>query len=488
MRLKVRKFQLKAGKPIAFVHQKDAEKLNINVGERIEISYKDSMTIGIVDVVSGFIKSGEIALSEQITNKLKLKSKYVNIGLGEYPKSTKFLKKKLNCIPYKKSEIKKIINEIVKGSLTEAEVAYFISGINYCGMNLEETKYLTEAIFESGKKIKWKQKNIADKHSIGGVPGNRTTPIVVSICSAVGIIMPKTSSRAITSAAGTADVIESIAKVNLSIDELKSVVKKTGACLAWGGSLGLAPADDKIIQTSKIIRIDPEPQLLASILAKKLSVGSKFVLIDIPHGSGAKVSLSKARSLKDKFIKIGKKLGLKIRVLLTDGSQPIGNGIGPILEVRDILKVLRREDSPKDLENKSLKLAGELLEMVGKAKNGKGRKKALEILNSGKAYKKFEEIIKAQSGSFKYLEFAKYKHEIKFKKSGKVKSINNKDINYLTRLTGCPLDKKAGIYLHKHKRDKIKKGETIITIYSESKHKLNQALNFYKIQKPIRLG
>ena len=178
--------------------------------------------------------------------------------------------------------------------------------------------------------------------------------------------MPKTSSRAITSAAGTADVIETLAPVNFSASRLQSIVRKVGACLAWGGALGLAPADDKLIQIEKKLNIDPEPQLLASILSKKLAVGSTHVLIDIPYGSGAKVSNEEARKLSIKFLKLAKQLGLKMKVMLTEGSQPIGNGIGPILEMQDVLRVLKRDNAPRDLEAKSLKLAGAIIEMLGK--------------------------------------------------------------------------------------------------------------------------
>src|SRR3989344_4496891 len=175
---------------------------------------------------------------------------------------------------------------------------------------------------ESGKVISWGNREVADKHSIGGIPNNRTTPIVVSICASHGILMPKTSSRAITSAAGTADVVEVLANVELSDKELKKVVLKTNACLVWGGSLGLAPADDKLIKIERALNLDPESQLLASILSKKLAAGSKFVLIDIPYGHGAKVSREEAAKLGRRFISLARKFRIKIKVVLTDGSHP----------------------------------------------------------------------------------------------------------------------------------------------------------------------
>lgn len=489
MKLKIKSFRIKAGKPVAFIHARDAARLDIHPGERIKIRYKKKADTAIIDTVKGFLSAGEIALSEKIISSLNINVKdSVDIEPSKKPESARIIQSKIKCEKYTKPELKKIILDIVNNNLKEAEIAYFVSGVNHCGMTLEETKFLTEAIFETGKRMKWKSKCVADKHSIGGIPGNRTTPIVVSICASAGVIMPKTSSKAITTASGTADTIGAIAKVDFSLPQLRKIVRKTGACLVWGGSLGLAPADDKIIQIEKVLNLDPEPQLLASILSKKLAGGAKFVLIDIPYGPGAKVSKKQALNLRTKFQKLAKELGLKIKVILTDGSQPIGNAIGPILEIKDILRVLKRDNSPKDLEKKSLLLAGEILEMVGKARKGQGINLAKKILDSGRAFKKFEEIIKAQSGSINgNLRAANFQHTIRAKRNGRIANLDNKGLNYLARLAGSPVDKSAGLYLYKHKNERLKKGDKILTIYSKSKNRLNEAKNFFKKTKPIIL-
>lgn len=488
MKLGVKIMRFSAGKPIAFLSKKDAEVLDLHAGERVLIKHNSSTMIAVADIADDFVRRGQVALSEEILSRLHLSSKSkVEIFLTVTPKSSSVLQGRIHCKPYSKEELVKIINDIVNNALTEAEVAYFISGVNYCGMSLEETRYLTEAIYENGKHLTWKSNKVIDKHSIGGIPANRTTPIVVSICAAAGLIMPKTSSRAITSAAGTADVIETIAKVDLPLSKLKSIVNKTGACLAWGGALGLAPADDKLIQVEKMLNLDPEPQLLASILAKKLAVGSKLVLIDIPYGNGAKVTHAEALRLKKKFIQLGSKLGLKIKVALTKGNEPIGNGIGPALEMRDVIRVLKREDGPKDLERKSVYLAGLILEMAGKSEKGRGKKLAQQILDSKRAYGKFEQIIKAQNGKVISPKVAKFSEPISINKKGTIKSIDNHKINFIARLAGCPIDKGAGLYLHKHVGDKLVDGEAIVTVYSESKIKLKEATSFFKLNCPIIL-
>ena len=489
MRLKLKLFKIRTDKLVAFLNEKDAAKFGLHTGERIVLGTNSHKIIAVVDIAKGFIKKGEIAISEEVLEKLPLKpNDYVDVSLPPTPSSSNILQGIETCKKYTQDDLRKIMRDIVNNSLADSEVAYFVSGVSHCGMSLRETVYLTKAIFETGQKISWGKIKTADKHSIGGIPGNRTTPIIVAICASAGVVMPETSSRAITSAAGTADTVESIAKVDLSIKELKRIVKKTGGCLAWGGSLGLAPADDKLIRVEKLLRLDPKPQLIASILAKKLAAGSKYILIDIPYGEGAKVNHNDAKKLKLTFEEISHMLKLKIKVVLTDGSQPIGNGIGPTLEMNDVIKVLQRNNPPKDLEEKSILLAGMILEMTGRAGKNQGAGKARQLLDSGKAFEKFLEIIKEQKGDINSIKIAPYSYTVISKKPGKVAHIKNHEISYLARIAGCPLDKKSGLYLYKHKHERVAKGEKIMTIYSESKHKLNEAIRFYKKSAPIILS
>ena len=480
MKLKVRILKFLAGRPVCMIHEETAKKMSLHVDNRVYVKKGKRKIISIIDTVSGLIKENEVAVSDEIVKYLKLKKENnVEVELTSSPRSIDLIKKKLKGEELNNKEIYEIIKDISRNALTEAEIAFFIAAVHSKGMSLTETKHLVNAMVKSGSQIKLRGK-VADKHSIGGIPGNRTTPIVISICASLGVIMPKTSSRAITSAAGTADVIETLAKVDFSIKEIKKIIKKTNACFVWGGALGLAPADDKIIRIGRIAKIDSTSQLLASILSKKISVDSKYILIDIPYGKTAKVSKREAKNLKNKFLNLGRKFDLKLEVVLTDGKQPIGNGVGPVLEMQDILKVLKRKDSPKDLENKSVMLAGKILEMVGKVKKGKGEKTAREILDSGKAFEKFQEIIKAQKGNIKKLKLGEYIYKIKSKRKSKIKSIDNKLINSLARSAGCPEDKSSGIYLYKKVGEAVEKKEIVLTVYATSKEKLKHAKKFYK--------
>jgi AMP phosphorylase len=413
----------------------------------------------------------------------------VDVNLASPPKSMEFIKDKLNGGKLKSIEIHSIIKDVVNNSLSDSEIALFVSAMYRHGMDFKETISLIDAILKTGNELKLRGKYIADKHSIGGVPGNRTTPIVVSICAVAGLTMPKTSSRAITSAAGTADVIEAIAKVEFEVKDLKKIIKKTGAFMVWGGYLGLVPADSKIIRVEKSLKIDPMAQMIASIMSKKLAVSSKYIVIDIPYGRGAKVDKKRALTLKRKFERLGRHFGMKIKCVLTDGSQPIGNGVGPVLELIDIVDILDpRLNGPKDLEDKAIFLSGQLLELTGKAKKAKGALMAREILDSGKAFDKFKQIIAAQEGDLRRLKLAKLKHTLVAKRAGKIKEINNKKITSLARITGCPLDKQCGLYLHVLKNERVKKNQPLITVYSNSKPRLNEAIRFFKEEKPIKLG
>lgn len=493
MKLKVRFLKWSTGAPVALLNNETAEKVGVHSLDRVVIktgigAQKQISTI--VNTIMGTVRKSEIAVSCELRQALGLKSgQEVDVVFAPTPNSLGLIKKKLENQRLKRNEIKEIIQDVVGNSLSDSEIALFVSAMYRNGMSMKETVYLIEAMIKTGNQLDIKDRVLSDKHSIGGIPGNRTTPLVVSICAAAGLTLPKTSSRAITSPAGTADVIETIAKVEFSMKDLKKIIYKTNACLIWGGALGVVPADEKIIKIEKVLKIDPRAQLLASIMSKKIAMGSKYVLIDIPFGKGTKVSKKEAKELQRKFVAIGKHFHMKVKCVLTDGKQPIGNGIGPVLELIDILRVLEPKiKGPKDLEEKSIFLSGKLLELAGRAKKGKGELLAREMLYSGRALEKFKQIIKAQGGSFKNIKLSKFKKDILSTKSGEVKDIDNKLINSLARTAGCPADKQSGLYLYKHLGDKIKKGEPIVTLYAESKARLNEAEKFYRKSRPIKIG
>ncbi len=490
--MKAKSIKLSAGRPVAILHEKKAKELNLHVDEKVIVECKNKKAVAIIDTARGAFNKEEVILSEELIERLGIRDSNQIVDLLPMAelKSSRYIREKIKGLPLTEEKIYEIIKDIVDNRLTEAEIAYFVSAVYINRMSLEETAYLIKAIVKTGKRLELRNRIIADKHSIGGVAGNRTTPIVVAICATVGLTMPKTSSRAITSAAGTADVMECITNVEFSVEEIKRIISKVGACLVWGGALGLAPADDKIIQVERLLYLDPEAQLLASILSKKISVGATHLVIDIPCGKSAKFSPEEGKELAKKFDYLCSKFKIKCRTVITNGSEPIGNGIGPVLEILDVISLLNRDENrPLDLEEKSLNLAAALLELTGKAKNGRGFKLAYKILDSRMALKKFEEIIKAQNGSEKpkKLGLGKYKKEILSPKAGTIKEIDNKKINSIARIVGCPADKGAGIYIQKHCQSRVNKNEHIATLYAENEKKLNYGLRLFNELEPIKV-
>lgn len=489
MRLTVKDMDIATGDVlVAIINEKDALKLDIHTLDRIKIKKGNKIETVIVDIAESkkAVPEGSIGVFEEVIESLRLREgDTVSITLARKPWSLRYIKKKLDGGVLNKNEIYQIVWDIIHNKLDHTELTYFVAACYTHAMNIKETTHLTKAMAYQGDILKIRGYPIMDKHCVGGVPGNRTTMVIVPICAAAGLIIPKTSSRSITSPAGTADTVEVLTNVSFSIKEMKGIVEKTNACMVWGGALNLAPADDYIIKVEKPLGIDARSQLLASVMAKKASVSATHVLIDIPYGSGAKIETKeKALKLKRNFLRLGNELGMVLKVILTDGSQPIGNGIGPALEARDVLWILKNDArAPHDLRKKSLKMAGYMLEMGGKAGKGKGFKLALRFLKEGMAYAKMVEIIKAQGGKETKPEdipLGKFYYDVKAKKTGRIDAIDNNAVSRIARVVGAPKDKGAGIYLYGHVNDMVKKGEKLFTIYSNNKDKLNYAKSIYE--------
>lgn len=487
MKLKARHLKWSTGRPIVFLEEETAKSLGAFVGNRLLIKNKKELGV-VVDITKGVIRPDEIGLSKEVNAILKtFPGEKLDARLLPSRKSDEYIRKKFNGEKLTEEEIQTIVLDIVQNNLTEVEIAYFVSGQKLNGMDNEEVYYLTKAMIETGQELDFGKLVISDKHCIGGVAGNRTTPVLVSICAALGLIIPKTSSRAITSAAGTADVIETIANIEVDWKDLKRIIQKEGACMIWNSDIKLSPSDDKIIRVEKILNLDIYSQLVASVLSKKISMGSKNIVIDIPYGKGSKVEeLAVARKLRRSFLDVGKRFGINLKVVFTDGRLPVGGGIGPVLEMKDILKVLRNEkDAPKDLKEKSIFLATELLKLNGVKR---AKKKARAVLKSGEAYEKFKRIINAQNKKDDFdkrvgdLTVGEFQETIRGWSGAKMLRVHNKKVNELCRILGAPDSKGAGVYLHK-KKGRLKKGAELVTLYSDSKARLQQGLDYFWQEK-----
>lgn len=476
--------------PVVVLNREACAELDFHLGERVKVTNPKNgrEVIAVVDFYDNKkLRKDTIALMEEVSALLGIKEGMrVQISREDSPVSLSYIKGKLNGRTLTATEIATIIEDIVKGRITSIEMTYFVSACYAHGLSTSEVIALTRAIVETGEKLDLRaspQEHIYDKHCVGGVAGNRTTMCVIPIIAAYGLKIPKTSSRAITSPAGTADTMEVLAEVSLSAEKLQQVVQSTNACIVWGGALNLAPADDKILRIEHPLSIDTDGLMLASILAKKFSVGSTDILIDIPVAEHAKVKTwSRARLLRKQFTTIGRALGMNIKIILTDGSSPIGNGVGPLLEAIDVLKVLRNDiDAPKDLRAKTILMATELLAMhLGNRK--KAQQAVVELLQSGRAYEKFMDIIAAQ-GKKKLPQLAKFHHTFTAQRKGVVRAINNHDISRMARFCGAPKTKEAGVYLHKKVGDIVQVGDALVTLYANNEQSLDYAKEYYEKNK-----
>jgi len=413
---------------------------------------------------------GEVGLSQEAFQQLGLpEGAEATVAHAKPPTSLHAVHRKIAGERLSYPDYEAITRDIVEHRYAKIEMAAFLVACSETGMEREEVLHLTRAMVNSGEKLDWHETLVADKHCIGGIPGNRTSMLVVPIVAAHGMFIPKTSSRAITSPAGTADTMEVLAQVELPPDRLNEIVRTQRGCLAWGGTARLAPVDDILISVERPLSLDSPGQLVASILAKKLAAGSTHLLIDIPMGPTAKVrTQAGALRLRKLFEFVGDRLGLQLEVMITDGHQPIGRGIGPVLEARDVMQVLENDpNQPRDLREKALQLASRILEFDPDVRGGQGYTLARDILESGRALDKFRAIVDAQGARDGSWEVGRLHNVVAADRDGRVATIDNQRMAQIARLAGAPMDKGAGVDLYKKVGDKVRQGEPLYAIHAE---------------------
>ncbi len=372
-----------------------------------------------------------------------------------------------------------LMRDTVNNRFSDIELAAFVTACAGERLDHGETLALTRAMVDVGQRIDWGGGVVLDKHCVGGLPGNRTTPIVVAIVAAAGHRIPKTSSRAITSPAGTADAMEVMAPVALDLAAMRRVVEQEGGCIVWGGNVRLSPADDILIRIERPLDFDSDGQLVASILSKKVAAGSTHVLIDMPVGPTAKVrSLDSAMSLQARMLTTALALGLTITVLQTDGTQPVGFGIGPALEARDVLQVLRGDPrAPVDLRERALLIAGGVLDLVPGATPGEGLQIARAVLDSGRALRKFQAICLAQGG-FSEPVIAPHRRPVLATRTGTIRTIDNRRLARIAKLAGAPGSASAGVDCYRRLAERVQAGEPLFEVHAQSAGELGYALDY----------
>lgn len=448
---------------------------------RVEVAVNGHRLIATLNVVHGdFLSPQEAGLSEAAWRLL-----HANEGdevLLRHPaplESMGHVRAKVYGRRLTDAAIHAVIDDVAHGRYSDLQLAAFVTACAGDRLDLAETVALTRAMVDVGERIDWGAGPVMDKHCVGGLPGNRTTMVIVPIVAACGLRMPKTSSRAITSPAGTADTMETVAPVALRVAQIRRVVESTGGCIVWGGSVRLSPADDVLIRVERPLDLDSQGQLVASVLSKKSAAGSTHVLIDMPVGPTAKVrSAEAAAELAHQLEQVAAAIGLRVRVIQTDGLAPVGRGIGPALEARDVLAVLRgASNAPADLAQRSLQLAGELLEFGGAVPRGQGFALAQAVLRDGRAWRKFQEICEAQGG-LREPPLAAYQRDVAATRSGSVIAIDNRRLARIAKLAGAPKSACAGIDLHVRSGDFVERGQPLYTLHAASPGELAYALDY----------
>ncbi len=449
---------------------------------KILVSVNGARLLAVLNVVddNAIVQPGELGLSHQAFKHLNVaEGTLVTVNHAEPPKSMDAVRRKINGERLDQADFDDICNDIVETRYSKMEMAAFLVATGQNNLDRDELLYLTQAMLQTGERMDWHESLVADKHCIGGIPGNRTSMLVVPIVAAHGMLIPKTSSRAITSPAGTADTMEVLSNVNLKPVQLLDIVQRERGCLVWGGTANLAPIDDMLISVERPLGIDSQGQMVASILSKKLAAGSTHLIIDIPVGPTAKVRhMRQALALRKLFEFVGDRLNIHLEVMITDGRQPIGMGIGPVLEARDVMQVLNNDQqAPTDLRQKSLQLAGRIIEFDPDVRGGQGYAIARDILESGRACAKMNNIIKAQGEKKIDLQPGKLCFQVCADRDGIVTDIDNFQTAKIARIAGAPMDKKAGVDLFKKLGDKVSKGEPLYQIHAEFPADFNFAQN-----------
>jgi len=450
---------------------------------RVWVEIGNRRIVATLLVVTGndLLATGQAALSESAWRTLQPRpGELATFRHADSPQSAHSIRAKVYGHALGREQYAEIMRDAVSGTLSDLELASFLTACSSHAMGDDEITALTLAMTDAGQRLEWHNGPILDKHCVGGLAGNRTTPIVVAIVAACGGTIPKTSSRAITSPAGTADTMETLAPVELSLAVMRRVVEREGGCVVWGGSVGLSPADDVLIRVARVLDFDSTAQLVASVLSKKLSAGSTHVLLDLPVGPTAKVrSTPAAESLGRSLVAVADAVGLKVRLHVSDGTQPVGRGIGPALEARDLLAVLEcRNDAPLDLRDRALDLAGAVLELGG-TPTGEGRERARRALDNGDALRKFEAICEAQGGR-RVPPIAAFQQTFVAEREGIVRALDNRVLSKLAKLAGAPGSAAAGIELHVRAGDRVSRGQPLMTLHATTPGELEYAMSYLR--------
>ena len=402
-----------------------------------------------------------------------------------------------------KDEIEYFIEGYTNDKIVDYQASALIMAIYLNGMTKQETTDMTIAMANSGEQLDLSKLDeiIVDKHSTGGV-GDKVSLILLPLVASLGVPVAKMSGRGLGFTGGTVDKLESIPGYQTGIDIHNFVenVEKVGISMI-SQTLNLAPADKKIYSLRDSIScVESIPLIASSIMSKKIASGAQKIVLDVTCGSGAFMqSKERAEELANEMIEIGKLANRETVCILTNMDEPLGYAVGNSLEVIEAIQSLKGE-MPEDVKEVVLELGAYMVKLAGKGEDIEENKpKLLENIENGKGYEKFIQLVENQGGESSYIKDtnlfpkANYIEKVDCQKDGYIQSMNAKEIGKIVCDLGAgrirkedSIDNAVGIVLNKKVSDKVEKGDTLVTIYANSKEKLEEAKK--KLLEVIKIG
>ena len=487
MELEVRNYDLDTSEPTVLMHDDDCLVLGVAEGDRVRIS-GGSAAIAIVSVSDTLVSPGTVLVPPSVQERAGVAvGGMAEVAVSHSPESVRYIREKMDGKRLDPEKISQLVADVVAGRLSRIEASAWLTALYIRGMDTSEIAAYAKAMAESGDRISFGSDRVFDFHSFGGLPGNKITPIVVSIVAAAGLRMPKLSSRAISSACGTADFVETFCRVDLDTEDVRRITEEVGGVFSWTGATDLGPAGDRMITVQRPLGVDPRPQMLASIMSKKIAAGATDLVMDIPMGTESKVpTLEEARSYARDLMDLGEALGTRVECAITYAEQPLGTAVGPVLEARECMEVLERRPGHDDVADKACVCAGLVLGMAG---YHDGAAEARGILESGAAHRKFREIVGAQGGdpevTSEDMVPGPLSETIVADRSGFVRRLSNRAVVEVAKAAGAPGDKGAGVLLGKKLGMKVSEGDVLMTVYAEREDKLRHAVETAMELEPI---
>ena len=420
------------------------------------------------------------------------------------------IEKKRDGLELSSEEINFIIKGYTDGSIPDYQVSALTMSIFFKGMTEKERADLTMAMVESGDQIDLSQiQGIkVDKHSTGGV-GDTTTLVLGPLVASVGVPVAKMSGRGLGHTGGTIDKLEAVKGFHVEIEnsEFINLVNKNKIAVI-GQSGNLTPADKKLYALRDVTAtVDSIPLIASSIMSKKIAAGADAIVLDVKTGAGAFMkTLEDSKELARAMVRIGNNVGRKTMAVISDMSQPLGFAIGNALEVKEAIDTLKGE-GPEDLTELCLTLGSHMVYLAEKASSLTEARELLEAaIKDGSALDKLKVFLSSQGGDASIVDDpsklpqAKYTFELEAKEDGFVSEIVADEVGTAAMLLGAGratkesvIDLAVGLVLRKKIGDQVKKGESIVTIYSnfedvnEVKEMLynNITLTSAKVEAPV---